>query len=142
MHIISVQGSVQSLVDEIKSREQNLLRTVKVKEINQLKQLDVAQGTVDHAHSSSLLVEAEVRRLKLSSNPLDMISEYHGPESAIHQHQKMMKDAEEKTVGVVGEMQKMTNVEVLERGQVEELVSSMKEMAQNMGSMVSDCGLL
>ena len=129
----SVRISIQSIIDELKNREHQLIESITHEERSRLKQLEILQQDVTMASSLLSSLISQSQRLKQTTDDLSLmkqIKEYHQVEEKMKErvargNQELMRV----------EKMDMKNQEMMEKKKLNKIVNAMKMKIKSMGNV-------
>ena len=127
----SVRISVQSIIDEIKNREHQLIESITQEEKSRLKQLETLQQDVTMASSLLSSLISQSQRLKQTTDDLVLMKQI----KEYHQVEERMKESVERANQELMRVEKMDmkNQEMMEKKELDATVEEMKKTIKSMG---------
>ena len=130
----SVRLSIQSIIDELKTHEHQLIETISQEERARLKQLETLQQDVTMASSLLSSLISQSRRLIQATDDLGLmkqIKDYHQVEEKM---KESVKRVNQELMGVE-KMRVKNEEEMVEMKELDGMVEEMKKRIKSMGRM-------
>ena len=127
----SVRISIQSIIDELKTREYQLIESINQEERSRLKQLDILQQDVTMASSLLSSLISQSQGLKQITDDLSLMKQM----KEYHQMEDKMKESVRRANQELTQVEKMDmkNQEMVEKKELDGVVEGMKKMIKPMG---------